>query len=174
MLYRYQTASNSNQWVDILPVLTRNYNQTIHRSTGASPDQVLAGTMIIPTEQPVNKRSSVFKVGDHVRLRLRIENRLHKAKQYYSNDIYLILRVNKATKTATERYKIVDSVGNTLKGTFNDTYLLKIDQVQDTPAFSKPVRRSQINRPPKMTHIRQKELDELNRIARPRSESRRE
>lgn len=177
MLYRFQTASNSNKWVDILPVLTRNYNQTIHRSTGASPNQVLADTAAGTRQEKVIRddaiKPSMFRFGDNVRLRLRIDNPLDKAKQYYSDEIYSVVRVNKATKRATEVYKIADSDGNTLKGTFNVTDLLKIDQVQNPPTFSNPVRRGQITRSPRMTYVRQKELDELNRIAKPRSERRR-
>ena len=36
-LYKYWTMTNSKKWVKILPTLTENYNQSLHRSIGATP-----------------------------------------------------------------------------------------------------------------------------------------
>ena len=41
MLYRYQTATGTKSWVKILLRLTENYNKTIHRSIGTSPNAAL-------------------------------------------------------------------------------------------------------------------------------------
>ncbi len=41
MLYRYQTATGTKSWVKILLRLTENYNKTIHRSIGTSPNEAL-------------------------------------------------------------------------------------------------------------------------------------
>ncbi len=174
MLYRYQTASDSNNWVSILPILTKNYNQTVHRSVGASPIEALNRiTTETETLQEIIHKPSKFAVGNSVRLRLRIDNPLEKAKQYYSDQVYTIINVFMANKNALERYKVADSSGNKTKGIFNETDLLKVEEIREPPDINRQVRTNRNTRSPRITHIRQRELDELNRIARPRNPTRR-
>jgi hypothetical protein len=47
-----------------------------------------------------------MNIGDQVRLRLK-PSKLEKAKQYYSNDVYSISKVNKGSQQKLTTYKIV-------------------------------------------------------------------
>ena len=37
MIFRYLTSNNTNNWVNILPQITQNYNNSKHSSIGISP-----------------------------------------------------------------------------------------------------------------------------------------
>ncbi len=113
MLYRYQTATGTNSWVKILPKLTDNYNKTIHRSLGL---------------HQIVKPKQEFKVGDRVRLRIRENNKLEKAKRYFTEEVYKINRVINGNKRKLTEYKL-----ESVRGTFNASDLL-LSNVVNLPA----------------------------------------
>lgn len=126
MLYRYPTGTKS--WVKILPILTENYNKTIHRSIGVTPNDATK----LPRSELTNRiRSNKVKivepkqVGDKIRLRIRDSSKLKKAKQYFSNDVFKIIRVIKENKSKFREYSLEN-----VRGTFNATDLLLANVVQ--------------------------------------------
>ena len=112
MLYRYQTATGTKSWVKILLRLTENYNKTIHRSIGTTPNAALN----LPTTELKKRlqRNAVqivepkqeFKVGDCVRLRIRENNKLEKAKRFFTEEVYKINRVINGNKRKLTEYKL--------------------------------------------------------------------
>lgn len=187
MLYKYQTAVGDERWVNILPILTKNYNRTLHRTIAASPEE--AGNLpsgvvalrlkaaALQQQQPTKNEKSL-QAGDKVRLRLDRVNLLEKSKQYYSDEIYTISRVIRKKSDCRYQYTITDSRNNNVKGTFNSTDILKIENSQEPsnihPGQPLTTNRRKRNQDPDTANLRlkhrdQRELDELNRIAKPSS-----
>jgi hypothetical protein len=128
MMYKYWSMSKTRKWKAILPILTRNYNNTIHRSLQMTPSKAAAvppGALVkLKIKGEIDKPSALFQIGDRVRLRLRIESKLEKAKQYYSNQRYTIFRVIKGSPTRLEQYQIKSEKGTVVQGYFNGSDLL--------------------------------------------------
>jgi hypothetical protein len=76
------------------------------------------------TLPPGDKPLALFQIGDRVQLRLKTENKLEKAKQYYSNQRYIIVRIIKVSPTRLEQYQIKSERGNVVQGYFNGSDLL--------------------------------------------------
>jgi hypothetical protein len=134
MLYRFQTATGTKSWVKILPTLTDNYNRTIHRSIGTTPEDAAK----LPRAELKKRLQSnavkivepkqVFQVADKVRLRIRENSKLGKAKQYYTNRIYKINRIIKGSKSKVTEYTLEN-----VRGTFNGSDLLLANIAQLPP-----------------------------------------
>jgi hypothetical protein len=78
----------------------------------------------LKTKGEIDKPLALFQIGDRVRLRLKTESKLEKAKQYYSNQRYTILRVIKGSPTRLEQYQIKSDKGTVVQGYFNASDLL--------------------------------------------------
>jgi hypothetical protein len=78
----------------------------------------------LKTKRDIDKPLALFQIGDRVRLRLKTENKLEKAKQYYSNQRFTIFRVIKGSPTRLEQYQINNERGNVVQGYFNSSVLL--------------------------------------------------
>jgi hypothetical protein len=128
MMYKYWSMSKTRKWKAILPSLTRNYNNTIHRSLQMTPSKAAAlppGALVkLKIKGEIDKPLALFQIGDRVRLRLKTENKLEKAKQYYSNQRYVIVKVIKGSPTRLEQYQIKSERGNVVQGYFNASDLL--------------------------------------------------
>jgi hypothetical protein len=70
----------------------------------------------------IDKPLALFQIGDRVRLRLKTESKLEKAKQYYSNQRYIIVRVIKGSPARLKQYQIKS--GKVVQGYFNSSDLL--------------------------------------------------
>ncbi len=167
MLYRYQTATGTKSWVKILPTLTDNYNRTIHRSIGTTPEDAAE----LPRAELKKRLQSnavkivepkqVFQVGDKIRLRIKESSKLEKAKQYFTNGIYKINGIIKGSKSKVTEYTLEN-----VRGTFNATDLLLANVAQLPP---KEVKKPANYRAPLPIRA-QVEVDRLleNRNLRPR------
>ena len=71
-LERYFTESKDHRWVDVLPEMTKNINNTVNRSTGFKPSEVTkensdeVKARLYPP--PVDSKSCQLKIGDRVRI----------------------------------------------------------------------------------------------------------
>ena len=71
-LERYFTESKSQRWVDVLPEMTRNINNTVNQSTGFKPSEVTKANSeevkarLYPP--PMNPQKCNLQIGDRVRI----------------------------------------------------------------------------------------------------------
>ena len=112
-------------WIDDLPKLVKNYNESIHSYTKSKP---IEGAVVdnikkelsSPSVSRLDKLEKILKVGDSVRVKL-IKSKLDKKNaQNYSDDTYIIERVIKPKKEF-ERiyYKLKD-----VKGYYNSSQII--------------------------------------------------
>jgi hypothetical protein len=119
MIARHFVQANTENWVDVLADLISNYNTSVHRITGATPNALHAG----PSPQVVSKaqkgiqaqatrftanEGGRFRRGDYVRIALK---RLvgQKSIVNWSSDVYKVIKVIKPAKNAAyavERYLV--------------------------------------------------------------------
>ena len=70
-MYKYFTANNTKKWIDVLPKLVANYNNTVHRSIKMKPnvvrkqDEIRIARLLY---QPSKTKSFKFEIGDLVRI----------------------------------------------------------------------------------------------------------
>lgn len=131
LIKRYLTHNNTTKYIDVLPQLVKNYNDTIHSSTNTRPSVAIRTEQTFP--KPYQKQFTDLNVGDIVRV---LEPRTAFTKgdvPYYSKDEYEIVGRDK------NRYIVKNLATNqTLRKRFGRHQLYKI---KDTiKAQSKPDR----------------------------------
>lgn len=114
MLNKYMTANNTTKWIDVLPKIVKNYNNTEHDTIKKAPikvslddEKIILGDAI---DKIVNSSKSNIEVGDKVRLPLK-RNMFSKEGKRFSSEVYIVSKINKKTllvENKTERYKIDD------------------------------------------------------------------
>jgi hypothetical protein len=143
MLYKYWSISNTKKWKDILPILTKNYNNSFHRSIGMTPTEAsllptdLLKKRLLENAVKIAEPKVCYEIGDKVRVRLRIDNKLEKAKQYFTNEIYSVKSVIKGSPTRLIQYQLKDKNCNTIKGFFNESDLLDANTSEKPPKAQK-------------------------------------
>lgn len=122
-LYKKFSLRGKYKWLDILPEITKLYNNTKHRTIGMKPADVTRQTTISAYNQPkVIPLKFKFHVGDIVRISR------HKGifdKSYtanWSTELFKIIKVN-ATNPPT--YLIEDMNKHPIKGCFYEAELQK-------------------------------------------------
>lgn len=140
MVYKHQVANKTKAWVNILPTIVDNMNNTQVSSIKMTPNEAQDG---LPDEvnaarskkYGVSKRfasnRASFVVGDFVRLRIRDKDKYSKDKQVYSDDVYIISKVIHATKTSLVTYKITRDGLENEKPSYNITDLLLVNDSHD-------------------------------------------
>ena len=111
-LYIYMTANNTKNWVEVLPVIIKNYNNTVHTTTGRTPDEVffyrggeLEVQYIYEQKRFESSPPNDLQVGTKVRILHqnfieRQKNKLLKGYvQQWSDEIYVVRKVIKPTLT---------------------------------------------------------------------------
>ena len=181
-IFKIFTIQNSKRWLDILPQVVDNYNNTIHTGINKTPNESFNSTQEQQQEQfkqatdrlnksvPFNKETAL-KVNALVRIAIRRETK-SKGEPTFSNDIYKIASVIKSKNPGTRiRYTISTQDNKKLQGTYNITDLQSIEKVVYPPMKAK------INKemPKQIRKIDMRELNELNRdiIQQPLNETRR-
>lgn len=117
-LEKYFMMNNTKRWIDFLPSLIENYNNTPHRSIGMSPNMVSDDNAenvfkkMFPDIHLVAKPR--LKSGDQVRV-LKEKTIFEKGyKQSWSDNIYIIAAVKQAAGRIW--YKIKDQEGHIFPG----------------------------------------------------------
>lgn len=122
-IHRYLTKQNSHRYLDALPDIIANYNQTPHNSLGLAPANVThknkervwlrlsKGTRA----GPANKNKPKFKVGDPVLIPKR---RKTFAKGYHSGWTGEIFKIKRIRPTKPFTYDLEDLQGEAIKGVF--------------------------------------------------------
>jgi transposase InsO family protein len=120
-MYRYFTFKNTKKYLDILQDLVDSYNNSVHRSINFRPGDVREkhSEKIYSTlyDKIGSARPPKFSEGDTVRIS-RLKNFVQKGyTKGWSDEIFTILSVNEKSKPVV-KYKIKDSEGVTIKGSF--------------------------------------------------------
>ena len=119
--------TGKKMWIDDLPKLVENYNESIHSYTKSKPvDGVVVDNikkeLSSPSVARLDKLEKILKVGDDVRVKL-IKSKLDKKNtQNYSDDVYTIERVIKPKKEFERLYYKLKDV----KGYYNSSQIIPI------------------------------------------------
>ena len=97
IIWKHFSETNRKRWIDILDILTENYNKTFHSTIKMTPNEVtwenrekVFKTMFPKINSVVNCR---LKKGDRVRIALNKEIFEKKYTQNWSKDIFTIISV---------------------------------------------------------------------------------
>ena len=113
----YFTETNNNKYLDILPKLLSNYNNTVHRTIKMTPTEgsKAENGFKINYVSAINKEKPKFKIGDRVRI---YKYKKLFAKGYETNwteEIFVVSAINSTTPIT---YKIKDLNGEDIIGSF--------------------------------------------------------
>lgn len=129
-MWKYFTQNNTKKWIDVIPLLTKNYNTSYHRSIRMTPEEASLlknSDMVYKNLFPsINKKVDKyrFKIGDRVRI-----SRKQKdfRKGYLPNFTTEIFIVADTLKTTPPTYKLKDMDGEEVYGSFYEAEMVKYD-----------------------------------------------
>lgn len=132
-LYRYFTAANSWRYIDVLGDIVDSYNNTTHRTIGMKPTDVRRSDVKAIKKRMYPMLSNVrikfkFSVGDQVRLAKEKHYFEKGYKQGWTNEIFTI---SERLARVPPVYKVQDSSGEEIVGTFYEPELQKIIKKDD-------------------------------------------
>jgi hypothetical protein len=132
IMWKRFTAENTRTWIDMLDQLLHGYNNRIHSTTGMTPVKASLKENEMKVLQNITEKSKVtsktkakFKVGDKVRMS---RTKALFEKGYlpnWSEETYIIDDVR---KTNPITYKIKDTLGEVIEGSFYSEELQKTNQ----------------------------------------------
>lgn len=145
------TATNSRNWVKMLPSITKFYNNKDHRTIGMSPVeasdpmnevQVYNNIHRTDSNKKPKKQKPKFSVGDSVRIS-RIKGTFEKGHtQNWTHEVFTIAKV---LETDPITYKLKDYNGDEIEGSFYTEEILKtavpdhyeVERILDTRTVGK-------------------------------------
>ena len=125
-LSKQQTINGNQKWLHILPIITKNYNNTIHSSIGISPAEASKDPSLVKVIPPqfdkrLHSKKPKFKEGDRVRI-YKYKNKFEKGyKGYWTKEIFKISKV--LTHKNPIKYEIIDLDNEPVLGRFYETEL---------------------------------------------------
>jgi len=121
-MFKRFTEEQSFRWIDDLPQLVKEYNETLHSSILARPADVKSGEKIIdhPIEQIGPYEPLKFKVGDRVRIS-RLKGIFEKG--YTPNWSYETFLIRKAKLGHPNTYLLKDEMNEDVDGWFYELEL---------------------------------------------------
>ena len=148
-LWRYFQATNTWKYLDVLPKMIDGYNRTVHRSTAMAPKDVnemnqwkawnaLYGDMVRERKENRGKKGEVkrrkkndLRVGDMVRLS-KYKHIFEKGYTYgWTTEKFVIDKILPpltGVKESFFRYKVKDSEGEVIRGSFQREELQRVDE----------------------------------------------
>ena len=131
-MWKYFTAKSTNVYIDVLPDLVKQYNNTRHSFIKMTPvkaskkeNELKVRKNLYPEHLEIRDIKPKFSVGDKVRIS---KKKMTFEKGYttrWTEEIFTIIEV-KLTSPVT--YKIADLNGEEIKGTFYEPELQKTSQ----------------------------------------------
>ena len=131
-MWKYFTDNNTNVYIDILPDLVKNYNNTKHSSIKMTPveaskpkNELTVWRNLYPDRLEAARINPKFSVGDKVRLS---KKKALFEKGYttrWTEEIFTIIKIK---HTSPVTYKVADLNGEEIDGTFYEPELQKIRQ----------------------------------------------
>ena len=135
-MWKWFTAWGKNNWIEVLPNLVYNYNNTKHRSIGMTPKEAslkknenTVYKKLFPSEQPSittlarRAKKPKFAVGDQVRITVK---RGDFRKGYRPNFTRELFTISKVLDTEPVTYRIKDLQGEEIKGSFYEQELVRV------------------------------------------------
>ena len=130
------TTQGKNNWIEVLPDLIYNYNNTKHRSIGMTPKEAslkknesTVYKKLFPCRQPSittlaqRAKKPKFAVGDQVRITVK---RGDFRKGYRPNFTRELFKISKVLETEPVTYKIKDLQGEEIKRSFYEQELVRV------------------------------------------------
>ncbi|KAJ8981998.1 hypothetical protein NQ317_013652 [Molorchus minor] len=116
------SARGSYKWLDILPTITRKYNNKIHRTINMRPSEVTSTTLLEAYSHPKVALKPKYLVNDVVRIS-KYKGVFDKGfTANFSTELFRIVKVNITNPTT---YLLEDMNGQQIKGCFYEHELQK-------------------------------------------------
>jgi hypothetical protein len=132
IMWKRFTAENTRNWINMIDKLIFDYNKRLHSTLGMTPAKAsLKENEIKVIENTLNKTRKIpqskvkLKVGDKVRIS-RIKGLFEKG--YLPNWSEALYIIDQVLKTVPVTYKIKDSLGRIIDGSFYNEELQKSNQ----------------------------------------------
>ena len=131
-MWKYFTDNNTYTYMDVLPNLVEDYNNTVHTSTKFTPveaskkkNELNIWRNLYPDRLKINDITPKFLVGDEVRIS---KKKKVFEKGYTTRWTEEIFTITEIQNTNPVTYKIADLQGEEIKGTFYEPELQKTEQ----------------------------------------------
>ena len=131
-MFKYFTDNNTYNYIDVLPELVEDYNNTVHSSTKLTPidaskeeNELTVWRNLYPDRFKINELTPKFSVGDEVRI---TKKKKVFEKGYTTRWTEEIFTIKEIQNTNPITYKLKDLKGEEIKGTFYEPELQKTKQ----------------------------------------------
>ena len=131
-MWKYFTDKNTNIYIDILPDLVKDYNNTRHSSIKMTPvkaskkeNELTVWRNLYPEHLEIHGINPKFSVGDKVRISKKKKTFEKGYTTRWTEEIFTIVEVKRSRPPT---YKIVDLNGEEIKGSFYEPELQKTSQ----------------------------------------------
>ena len=131
-MWKYFTDNNTYNYMDVLPELVEDYNNTVHSSTKLTPidaskeeNELTVWRNLYPDRYKINNLTPKFFVGDEVRI---TKKKKVFEKGYTTRWTEEIFTIKEIQNTDPITYKLEDLQGDEIKGTFYEPELQKTEQ----------------------------------------------
>ena len=131
-MFKYFTDNNTYNYIDALPELVENYNNTVHSSTKLTPtdaskekNELTVWRNLYPDRYKTSRLNPKFSVGDKVRITKKKEVFEKGYTTRWTEEIFTIKEIR---ETNPITYKLKDLKGEEIEGTFYEPELQKTEQ----------------------------------------------
>ena len=131
-IWKYFTDNNTYKYIDVLPDLVEDYNNTVHSSTKLTPidaskkkNELTVWRNLYPDRYKTSRLNPKFSVGDEVRI---TKKKKDFEKGYTTRWTEEIFTIKEIRETNPITYKLEDLQGEEIKGTFYEPELQKTKQ----------------------------------------------
>ena len=131
-MFKYFTDYNTNKYIDVLPELVEDYNNTVHSSTKLTPtdaskeeNELKVWRNLYPDRYKTSRLNPKFSVGDKVRITKKKEVFEKGYTTRWTEEIFTIKEIR---ETNPITYKLEDLQGEEIEGTFYEPELQKTEQ----------------------------------------------
>ena len=131
-MWKYFTDNNTYNYIDALPELVEDYNNTVHSSTKLTPtdaskeeNELKVWRNLYPDRYKTSRLNPKFSVGDKVRITKKKKDFEKGYTARWTEEIFIIKEIR---ETNPITYKLEDLQGEEIKGTFYEPELQKTEQ----------------------------------------------
>ena len=131
-MFKYFTDNNTYNYIDVLPDLVEDYNNTVHSSTKLTPtdaskeeNELKVWRNLYPDRYKTSRLNPKFSVGDEVRI---TKKKKVFEKGYTTRWTEEIFTIKEIRETNPLTYKLEDLQGEEIKGFFYEPELQKTEQ----------------------------------------------